>query len=398
MLTEVLVGSEYIRSALWSVDGGATWTAATKLEEFGRNIAIARVNPANGNELAAIDAKYLLKSSDNGKTWLRTWTNPGLQLQPDRIWWFEGAPSTLIALAYTSNFYHAGVIVSHDGGASFADARYWANGVEVGIPNSIYSVARLDDGTLYFKASVFDVDGREVCGLYSSRDGGLNWSRIYPLVPSRLFARETLFSGLGGTLWLYSLTTAMRSKDGGVSWQDFGPVMNVNQTLSVTRDLVGAIARVQPPGIQRLVTTRDGGDTFMVDAIDGPIPGVANSVSVQALGGELLIDPLRADVMYAFSPFAPIRRSLDGGLHWHDFAPNLSGIPYGRALDTIDGRTLRIRSDPELANNLTITYRVPAFGADATVHEFFNANLGHYFMTADAGEAAGIDNGAAGPG
>jgi len=57
-----------------------------------------------------------------------------------------------------------------------------------------------------------------------------------------------------------------------------------------------------------------------------------------------------------------------------------------------------VRSDTEFASNVKITYRVPAFAADATVHEFFNTALGHYFMTADAAEAAGIDNGAAGPG
>lgn len=36
--------------------------------------------------------------------------------------------------------------------------------------------------------------------------------------------------------------------------------------------------------------------------------------------------------------------------------------------------------------------------APATVVEFFNTTLGHYFMTADPAEAAAIDNGAAGPG
>ncbi|MFA7239408.1 MAG: hypothetical protein WC091_04790, partial [Sulfuricellaceae bacterium] len=34
----------------------------------------------------------------------------------------------------------------------------------------------------------------------------------------------------------------------------------------------------------------------------------------------------------------------------------------------------------------------------ATVYEFYHAGLDHYFRTADAGEASGIDNGAAGAG
>ncbi|MDP4027990.1 MAG: peptidylprolyl isomerase [Gallionella sp.] len=40
----------------------------------------------------------------------------------------------------------------------------------------------------------------------------------------------------------------------------------------------------------------------------------------------------------------------------------------------------------------------PVAGASVSVVEFYNANLDHYFITADAGEAAGIDNGSAGPG
>jgi cyclophilin family peptidyl-prolyl cis-trans isomerase len=37
-------------------------------------------------------------------------------------------------------------------------------------------------------------------------------------------------------------------------------------------------------------------------------------------------------------------------------------------------------------------------GVSVSVVEFYNANLDHYFITADAGEAASIDNGSAGPG
>jgi hypothetical protein len=36
--------------------------------------------------------------------------------------------------------------------------------------------------------------------------------------------------------------------------------------------------------------------------------------------------------------------------------------------------------------------------ASATLVEFHNAILDHYFMTADPSEAAGIDSGSAGPG
>ena len=35
---------------------------------------------------------------------------------------------------------------------------------------------------------------------------------------------------------------------------------------------------------------------------------------------------------------------------------------------------------------------------DTQAVEFFNLNLGHYFITADASEAVGIDGGSAGPG
>lgn len=40
----------------------------------------------------------------------------------------------------------------------------------------------------------------------------------------------------------------------------------------------------------------------------------------------------------------------------------------------------------------------PAIADTSTVVEFYNTNLGHYFVTADSNEAMSIDNGSAGPG
>ena len=43
-------------------------------------------------------------------------------------------------------------------------------------------------------------------------------------------------------------------------------------------------------------------------------------------------------------------------------------------------------------------FTTPALADMPNVVEFYNANLDHYFLTADANEAAAIDNGSAGPG
>jgi len=388
-------GTDYVPVMWRSADAGKTWSATSPASEIGRNVWTARRNPGNASELAAVDSNAVLKSVDDGRTWSPAWINPGLALLPNKIWWFEGSPSSLLALAYVrlAGSLSAGVIVSRDGGLTFGDARYWNGGVEEHAPRAIVDLARLDDGKLYFKATATGPGGGDYCAIYESLDGGLNWTRINLLTIGA--ASEALFGGLVDTLWLYSLTSTARSKDGGRTWAGFVPEAAPYQNLALKRDLVASMALVQSKQAFQLLTSTDGGDTYQLTDVGGP-----RGREVSKGGGKLSIDPLRSDVMYLNSATASVRRSLDGGRTWHDFVPNLAGIRslYAEPLFSNDGRTLNWPSNPDKASNMKIVYRVPAFEADRTVVEFFNSDLGHYFMTADESEAAGIDNGAAGPG
>ena len=77
-------------------------------------------------------------------------------------------------------------------------------------------------------------------------------------------------------------------------------------------------------------------------------------------------------------------------------------------LDAYKGKTVRVKffatndglyPTSFYIDNVSLMINRPSSpGATAEVVEFYNTNLDHYFITADPNEAAGIDNGSAGPG
>nr|SPS04940.1 putative Subtilisin [Candidatus Nitrotoga fabula] len=78
------------------------------------------------------------------------------------------------------------------------------------------------------------------------------------------------------------------------------------------------------------------------------------------------------------------------------------------SLDAYKGKTVRVKffatndglyPTSFYIDNVSLMINRPSSpGATAEVVEFYNTNLDHYFITADPNEAAGIDNGSAGPG
>jgi hypothetical protein len=86
-----------------------------------------------------------------------------------------------------------------------------------------------------------------------------------------------------------------------------------------------------------------------------------------------------------------------------ELRPTPIGTPYGgRTSGTYEpplGWTATLRNDAAASNQIGVTaVCLPSATSTATVYEFYNTTLNHYFRTAVAEEATAIDNGAAGPG
>ena len=387
LLTYSYAHSEY--SFLTSDNGGISWSPVNTQQEIDTFVWKVAINPANPSQWLSFDPGGARVSTDAGNTWQQTWrsANQGLFDLPEKAWWLGDQGEAILGRL-------GNVLVRGNGGVdAFAPVSYFNSTTPVS-PTLLYDVVRTADGTLFLDAAgpavALPTVSTRLPGVdvYASRDAGSTWSVVNRETVG-IFSIETLFRATAKTLWLNSLTTTYRSFDGGRSWSQVAPDFQPSQTLQTGAHVAVAFGTA---GGARLMVARD--DEAAVTFIPVTDP------TIRGYGIQLLVDPYRDDVFYATAPSAgAIMRSLDGGRTWRRFAPYIGGdTTLNDAMRTIDGRLFTLRSRRDYMHDLRITYLVPAFAADVAVVEFRNAVLGHYFMTASAAEAAGIDAGAAGPG
>ncbi|MBK8741967.1 MAG: hypothetical protein IPM02_21750 [Betaproteobacteria bacterium] len=287
--------------------------------------------------------------------------------------------------------------------------------------------------------------------LFRSDDDGATWTSVTisgSEVPDYLLAiNNDNPPHLFGSYYVYTCTRScnptssvlVRSTDGGVSWQKLGglpsPASVISVAVSQAQPATILVAQStgfvnQPSGISR---STDGGASFQ------PVP------FTETINGILYADPHHPQVFYSatqsFSTPSRLYRSADGGLTWSAVALDVAlSQATGSISDLAFSATRPDRVDMVANNGLLqrsedagLTWKglspgpgeglgSPRFGRHeprtvyftsnghgiaaytiardraVNVVEFYNSGLDHYFLTAAAEEAQGIDRGAAGPG
>ncbi len=242
-----LVASSDIGDLVWSSDGGASWTNATKSPADGIRVSIAAVSVLpNGRAFAAgrdsSGPHRFLRSDDAGHTW-REIAHPLVDVQAiafaDLELGFAGGDQDRIAR-------------TADGGQSWQSASL---GGVLGGDMRVGDFAFTSQATF---ASSYGAGGKGA--VFRSIDGGQSWQLSNQGLPTSRHYSSISFphdpigfvcGGGSGTKWLY------RTVDGGATWQSMSTA-GLPDLLHATHwfDLANGLLTSRSAGIWR---TSDGG-------------------------------------------------------------------------------------------------------------------------------------------
>jgi photosystem II stability/assembly factor-like uncharacterized protein len=280
-----------------TVDGGATWSAATGL---GGADAVA-FDPADGTRVHAAWGGSLYASTDAGATWSRRST------LPVHVFPYTASMSTVSRLAVSP---HASTdLYVTDGTLSYtADAG--ATFTAIGPPQGYvydFALAAAARGTIYA--------GTHEAGFARSADNGVTWVAGAGLPPDyagvrladagdRLYLVVARRNGASTVRYEYDRFVVYASTDGGANWQP--TTLAIDGTIAWTQiDLVpvaGQAGHLLLRAGAILAITRDGGVTWSNVAL--PDHGMAHAIAADA--HDLYVSVIGYGV----------RRSSDGGVTW----------------------------------------------------------------------------------
>lgn len=286
-----------------SVDGGATWRAASRGLLIHPITALA-VDPhqpgtvyATAGDTTTLEVGFAV-SRDGAATWSQTMHFSNGYARDGGEEYFSSLavdPARRGTVFAATNF---GVVVSHDRGQDWS----LSLGFESINPQDGLTVQLVADPT---RGSVFAyVSGAELYGnrdpyvkLFESADGGATWSDRSAALPAATAARLAIEPTSPGILHLQQAGKIFRSIDGAASWQETGAAQG--PIAAGPHGL--AVAGSRPIGV---VASRDGGRTWVAIATP-PVDGVT-SYAFGASPGQI----------YASGNALGVVASDDGGKSW----------------------------------------------------------------------------------
>jgi len=333
-----------------SVDGGATWSAASRGLVDHRILALA-IDPHAPATLYAATASGVYKSIDGGVSWTRA--SRGLPAPPP----FCGCGSllTVFALAVDrSGVVYAGgsgVSKSVDGGSHWGPA---TAGLSLGVVS--LAIDPLDQRTLYAGTSQ---------GVYKSRNRGASWSPAAVGGGPPAATALALDPRVPGTLYAGTVAGVYKSTDGGAHWRtvnrglagaavfDFalqaaaGPapsVLYAGTSRGVYKSLdraehwtpagsglpplaIAALgADPRTPGVLWAGAAADGrdGSGLFKTTNAGGLWQVSNHGLFASRVDSVAVDPLHPQTVFTASNERGVFRTFDGGATW---APANRGLP-----------------------------------------------------------------------
>ena len=299
-----------------SVDGGATWTTASRGYTGAqvRGIAIDPLNPAH---VYAAARSGLFASEDGGSQWVGLSRPPVYSLEWMVVTVDPSEPAHMLA----SNNWNRTVLESRDAGHRWSLTRAsLPEGSRAGwrafafAPSATQTVYAGTAGS--YSAGSFDpqLPGR---GIWVSHDGGESWSKspepvwgdahvadlaVDPVTAERAFA-ATLNHGL------------LRSEDAGTTWQEV--------TRSVANKVEMLSVEVDPSDPLRVFAGRRRGGLMLSEDGGTSWKRVAAGLNPEANVTSIVFDPHHPSTMYLADSSSGVYRSMDGGARWQPVSSGL---------------------------------------------------------------------------
>jgi len=321
-----------------SVDGGRTWTVASK-GYTGAQVRDVAVDPTNAGRVFAAARSGIFLSGDGGGEWIGLGHPPAFILEWNAVAVDSSDPQHVLAASNWDGL----LLESRNGGQTWqrvgeplGEGKGWrAIAFAPSDPATVYG------GTsAFFSAGVFD-DRMPAAGVHVSRDGGANWEPANggPCADANV---ADLAVDPNDPQIVYAATTnhgVLKSADGGQSW------LPLNQGLPPSPVALAVTAHPNEPhvvfaGLERAGAYRstDGGETWQP---------VGAGLNPESRVTDAVFDPTDPQVMYLADSFSGVYRSTDGGSSWMQINNGLRTRAVNELALSTDGQHLYAATEGE---------------------------------------------------
>lgn len=333
-----LFANNYGGGNFLSLDGGRTWTVASK-GYTGAQVRDIAVDPADGRRVYAAARSGLFVSPDAGVNW------DGLSYAPfsSLEWYVVAIDPADSQHVLTANNWNGCILQSHDAGSTLhavsqgaGEGRGWrAIAFAPSDPTTVYA------GTSAFmSAGTFD-DQMAAAGIHVSRDRGATWTAANDAVSANanvtalavdLHDARTVFAATGN----HGL---LKTVDGGRSWQAINqglPSEPVALSVAVHPTVASTVyAGLSGAGLYRSL---NGGQTWQA------LPA---GLSPEAAVTDILFDPADAQRMYVADRHGGVFHSTNAGVAWTALNDGLRLRSVNALALSADGRRLYAATEGE---------------------------------------------------
>jgi len=225
--------------------------------------------------------------------------------------------------------------------------------------------------------------------LTRSTDGGISWHTVTSLPAGTVFDVASS-TGSPPTILISQSGGISRSTDGGATLQTVPFTQSVAGGLFADPqhpEVFYSAAQVSSTVPPQFYRSNDSGATWDKVTLVPPLSVATGRVS------DMHFSPPHPNRVDLVTSAGYIARSEDDGITWRALTAGPGEDTQGAAFGPGDPATVYAIARGHGIDSYTIARDMPV-----DVVEFYNTILDHYFMTAAAEEAVGIDHGAAGPG
>jgi len=329
-----------------SIDGGGTWTVASK-GYTGAQVRDIAVDPSEANRVFAAARSGIFVTTNGGEEW----TGLNYPPAPSLEWYVVAIDPTDPQHVLAANNWDGFILESHDGGR-----KWWPRSFRPDESTSWRAIvfALSDPKTVYagtsafFSAGTFD-DRMLARGIYVSHDGGATWTSA-----NDALSQDANVTGLAvdphDSQVVYAATGnhgLLKSTDGGGSWRATNkglPRSPVALSVAVNPvDQYVVYAGLSRGGLYR---SADGGATWRLSAA---------GMNPEASVSDIVFDPTDPQVMFASDRQSGVYRSSDGGTTWTAINKGLRTRAVNALAISADGTTLYAATEGEGVFRLDLT-------------------------------------------